>query len=127
MIITQKSILKIDFALNNKSEITNSIINAIEMIHKSLLLRLVAKPGKEVALQQLLQDGLRFVNEEPKTVTWYAFKINETTFGIFDTFPDEEGLHVHHSGKLAETIMKAAPELLAENPIIEVADVLAYK
>jgi quinol monooxygenase YgiN len=97
------------------------------MIHKSILLRLVAKPGKENELQQLLIDGLQFVNEEPKTINWYAFKIDENTFGIFDTFPDEEGLHMHHSGKLAQTIMKAAPELLAESPTIEATNILAYK
>ena len=83
------------------------------MIQKSLVLRLVAKAGKEDQLQQLLIDGLQFVNEEPKTISWYAFKINKNTFGIFDTFPDEDGRHRHHTGKLAEAIMKAAPELLA--------------
>ena len=127
MIITQKSNLKEELILRTKLEKTNSNRYTIKMIHKSLLLRLVAKTGKEDALLQLLRDGLLFVNQEPKTINWYAFKINETTFGIFDTFPDEEGLHLHHSGKLAEAIMKAAPELLAENPIIEAADILAYK
>jgi quinol monooxygenase YgiN len=97
------------------------------MIQRSLLLRLVAKPGKENELQQLLTDGLQIVNEEPKTINWYAFKINENTFGIFDTFPDEDGLHQHHTGKLAQAITKAAPELLAENPVIEATDILAWK
>jgi quinol monooxygenase YgiN len=97
------------------------------MIQRSLLLRLVAKPGKENELQQLLTDGLQIVNEEPKTINWYAFKINENTFGIFDTFPDEDGLHQHHTGKLAQAITKAAPESLAENPVIEATDILAWK
>jgi quinol monooxygenase YgiN len=55
------------------------------------------------------------------------FKINETTFGIFDTFPDEEGLHLHHTGKLAQAILNAAPKLLAQNPSIEATDILAWK
>jgi quinol monooxygenase YgiN len=97
------------------------------MIKKSLLLRLMAKEGKENELQQLLLDGLQLVNEEPKTINWYAFKINENTFGIFDTFPDEDGRHVHHTGKLAQAIMQAAPELLAESPIIEATEILAFK
>ena len=88
---------------------------------------MVAKPGKENQLQQLLVDGLQFVNEEPKTINWYAFKINENTFGIFDTFPDEDGLHQHHTGKLAQAIQASAPELLAENPCIEVTGILAWK
>ncbi len=97
------------------------------MIRKSLLLRLVSKPGKEKKLQQLLIDGLQFVNNEPKTINWYAFKINENTFGIFDTFSDEDGLHQHHTGTLAQAIIKAAPELLAENPNIESTNILAWK
>ena len=97
------------------------------MIHKSLLLRLVAKQGKENELQQLLIDGLQIVNEEPKTINWYAFKINENTFVIFDTFPDEDGLHQHHTGKLAQAITRAAPELLAENPVIEEVQLIAAK
>jgi quinol monooxygenase YgiN len=91
------------------------------------LLRLVAKAGKEEALKQLLIDGLNFVNEEPKTINWYAFRIDAQTFGIFDTFPDEDGCHQHHTGKLAQAIMKAAPDLLAKNPSIEMTDILAWK
>ncbi len=97
------------------------------MIQKSLLLRLVAKPGKEAQLEQLLIDGLKMVNDEPKTINWNAFRINENTFGIFDTFPDEDARHQHHTGRLAEAILKAAPELLEESPIIEATDILAWK
>jgi quinol monooxygenase YgiN len=97
------------------------------MIQKSLLLRLVANPGKEKELQQLLIDGLQLVKQEAKTINWYAFKINESTFGIFDTFPDEDGLHQHHTGKLSQAITKAAPQLLAENLSVEATDVLAWK
>ncbi|WP_295651849.1 antibiotic biosynthesis monooxygenase [uncultured Mucilaginibacter sp.] len=99
----------------------------METIQKSLLLRLVAKPGKATELQQLLINGLQWVNEEPKTINWYAFKISENTFGIFDTFPDEDGLHQHHTGKLAQAITKAAPHLLAESPVIEATEILAWK
>jgi quinol monooxygenase YgiN len=99
----------------------------MEKIQKSLLLRLVAKPGKENELQQLLIGGLQFVNQEPKTINWYAFRINENTFGIFDTFPDDDGLHQHHTGKLAKAITKAAPQLLAQAPIIEATSIIAWK
>lgn len=97
------------------------------MIHKSLLLRLAAKPGKEAQLEQLLIEGLQMVSDEPKTINWYAFRINENTFGVFDTFPDEDGRHRHHTGRLAEAILKAAPELLEQPPIIEATDILAWK
>ncbi len=97
------------------------------MINKSLLLPLTAKPGKEKQLAQLLTKGLQYVLNEPNTVNWYAFSINESTFGIFDTFPDADALHEHHTGKLAQAIMNAAPELLAEKPSVEATDILAWK
>ncbi len=97
------------------------------MINKSLLLRLVAKPGKEKQLAQLLTEGLQYMLDEPKTINWYAFRINESTFGIFDTFPDADALHEHHTGKLAQAIINTAPELLAEKPSVEATDILAWK
>jgi len=97
------------------------------MINKSLLLRLTAKPGKEKQLAKLLTEGLQYVLDEPNTINWYAFSINESTFGIFDTFPDADALHEHHTGKLAHAIAQAAPDLLAEKPTVEVADILAWK
>lgn len=97
------------------------------MIQVGLLLRLEAKNGKETELEQFLKSGLNYVNDEVKTINWYAFRINESTFGIFDTFPDEDGRHAHHTGQLAQALMKAAPDLLAVNPSIETVDILAFK
>ena len=47
------------------------------------------------------------------TITWYAFRIDASTFGIFDTFSDEEGREAHLGGKIAKALMENAPELLA--------------
>jgi quinol monooxygenase YgiN len=40
-------------------------------------------------------------------------------------FPDDAGRDAHLSGKVAKALMEKAPELLAEPPKIEKADVLA--
>jgi len=92
-----------------------------------LLVRLKAKSGKELAVEKFITGALPLAVEEPKTTTWYAIKIDSTTFGIFDTFPDEEGREAHLGGKIAEALMAQAPELLAEEPVIEKIDVLAAK
>jgi len=78
-------------------------------------------------LKQLLKDGLTYVNAEPKTINWYAFQIDAQTFGIFDTFPDQDGLQQHSTGKLAEALMSAAPDLLAVPPVMEATEILAWK
>ncbi len=96
-------------------------------INKALFVRLEAKPGKEEEVAALLNGGLELVNKEPKTTSWYAVRFGQTSFGIFDTFESETGREAHLSGKVAETLLAQAPDLLAETPAIEKPDVLAAK
>ncbi|MBO0721415.1 MAG: antibiotic biosynthesis monooxygenase [Blastocatellia bacterium] len=97
------------------------------MVKVALLVRLEAKPGKEAEVEKFLNGGLALVEEEPATVTWYAIKLGPSTFGIFDTFPDDKGRQAHLSGKVAAALMAQAPELLAKPPQIEQVEILAAK
>ncbi len=97
------------------------------MVKVALLVRLEAKPGKEAEVEKFLNGGLSLVQEEPATTTWYAIKLGPSTFGIFDTFPDEAGRQAHLSGKVAAALMEKASELFAQPPTIEQVDVLAAK
>ena len=65
------------------------------------------------------------MQQEPATIAWLGIRLGPTTFAIFDAFPDEAGRDAHLSGKVAKALMEKAPELLAEPPKIEQADVLA--
>ena len=62
---------------------------------------------------------------EPGTGTWYAFKLTDTTFGIFDTFSDEGGRQAHLNGPVAAALGQAGPGLLAKDPDIQQTDILA--
>lgn len=97
------------------------------MVKKGIFVKLVAKAGKEADVEAFLNGGLALVNEEPLTVTWYAVKFSENTFGIFDTFDGEDGRDAHLNGKVAEALMANADALLAESPNIEKIDILAAK
>jgi quinol monooxygenase YgiN len=97
------------------------------MVTVALLVRLEAKPGKEAEVESFLNSGLALVQEEPDTTAWFAIRMGQSTFGIFDAFPDESGRKAHLSGKVAEALMQKAPELLAQAPVIEKVDVLAAK
>lgn len=97
------------------------------MITLGLLVRLEAKPGKEQEVADFLKSGLALVMDEPETITWYGIKIGESTFGIFDTFPDEAGRNAHLAGKVAAALMANAPELFASDPVIEKIEILASK
>ena len=97
------------------------------MVKRALAVKLKAKPGKEADVEAFLNSGLALVMDEPLTVTWYAVKFDDSTFGIFDTFDGEEGRDAHLNGKVAEALMANAAELLAEAPEINKVDVLAAK
>jgi quinol monooxygenase YgiN len=96
-----------------------------DMTTKALLVRLEAKPGKENEVAQFLRDGQGLVQQEPATTAWFGIKLGPTTFAIFDAFSDDAGRDAHLSGKVAKALMEKAPELLAQPPKIEKADVLA--
>ncbi len=93
----------------------------------ALLARVEAKPGKEAAVEAFLKTALPLAEAEPDTLRWYGLKINENTFGIFDTFETEDGRKAHLQGKIAEALMANAAELLAKDPVIEFVDLLAVK
>ena len=93
----------------------------------SIVARIVAKPGKEDEVAALLEGALPLARSENATVVWYAVRFSKTEFGIFDTFNDEAGRNAHLSGQIAAALMAKAPELLAQPPTIEKADILAAK
>jgi quinol monooxygenase YgiN len=91
------------------------------------LATMVAKPGKADELATFLAGALPLADAEGGTVSWYAIKIDDSTFGIFDTFDDEDARQVHINGPIASALMARADELLAEPPSIKPVDVLAAK
>jgi len=97
------------------------------MVKVALLVRLEAKPGKEAEVENFLNSGLSLVEEEPDTTAWFAIRIGQSTFGIFDAFPNEEGRQAHLAGKVAAALKERGDELFAEPPNIEKVDVLAAK
>ena len=77
-------------------------------IDRGLLALLEAKPGKGDELAAFLEQGRALAAEEEGTVTWYAFKISDTTYGIFDTFAGEEGRRAHLSGPIPAALSQVA-------------------
>jgi quinol monooxygenase YgiN len=95
------------------------------MVKFALLVRLEAKTGKEKELAEFIKSALPLVQEEPGTVHWFGLQIGPSTFGIFDTFENEDARKAHLAGKVAAALMQKAPELLAGMPTIEQVDLLA--
>ena len=96
-------------------------------VHKALLARLEAKPGKETAVKELLIRAVALANQEARTTVWFALKLAPSTFGVFDAFADEAGRQAHLNGPIAQALMANAPELLSQPPQIDPVDVLGAK
>ena len=92
-----------------------------------VLARLEAKPGRGADLGAFLESGREIAVAEQGTVTWYAFKISETTYGIFDTFETDAARDAHLGGQIPEALGQVAADLLASAPSIETVDIIAVK
>jgi len=86
-----------------------------------------AKPEKAEEVAEFLESALPMAEDEDGTTTWFAVRFDETNFGIFDTFPDEDGRRAHLDGDIAAALFDRADELLVAEPTVERADVLAAK
>jgi quinol monooxygenase YgiN len=92
-----------------------------------LLAQLQAKPGKGDDLRAFLESGRALAVAEEGTVTWYAFKLDETHYGIFDTFETEDARQAHINGEIPKALAQAAEDLLDSEPDIQPIDVIAVK
>jgi hypothetical protein len=96
-------------------------------VNRGFLALLEAKPGKGGDLAAFLEAGRQLAAAETGTVTWYAFKLSDTTYGIFDTFGTEDDRQAHLSGQIPIELGKVADDLLAKAPDIRPIDILAVK
>lgn len=92
-----------------------------------ILALLEAKAGKGDDLADFLRSGRELAASEEGTVTWYAFKVGDTTYGIFDTFDSEEARQAHLNGEIPNALGQVGSELLASDPDIRPIEILGVK
>ena len=97
------------------------------MVKLAFFARFEAKPGKEDAVAKFLEKALELVKKEPTTINWYALRLSPRTFGVFDTFNNEDGRQRHLNGPVGQALMAAAPELFTSPPSIDPVEVLELK
>jgi quinol monooxygenase YgiN len=88
---------------------------------------LEAKAGKGEQLAAFLKAGRDLAAAEEGTVTWYAFKISDTSYGIFDTFATGDARTAHINGQIPAALAEVSADLLAREPDIRPVNVLAVK
>jgi quinol monooxygenase YgiN len=92
-----------------------------------ILALLEAKAGKGDELAAFLKAGRDLAVAEEGTVTWYAFKISDTSYGIFDTFATGDARTAHINGQIPAALAQVSADLLARAPDIQPVNVLAVK
>lgn len=97
------------------------------MIKVALSVIVQAKPGKEEDVADFLRSARPVVEQEDGTRAWFALQIDESTFGIFDVFPDGDARQAHLSGGVGQALAAQGAELFSAEPSIQNIDVIAYK
>ncbi len=97
------------------------------MVNVGLLVTLNAKPGKEAELAEFLASAQPLAEAEPGTVAWFAYKVDDSTYGIVDFFGTDDGRQAHLNGPIAAALMEKADDLLSSPPDIRPIDALASK
>ena len=92
-----------------------------------ILALLEAKAGKGEQLAAFLKAGRDLAVAEEGTITWYAFKISDTSYGIFDTFATSDARTAHINGQIPAALAQVSADLLARAPDIQPVSLLAVK
>src|SRR5580700_10794320 len=92
-----------------------------------ILALLEAKAGKGDELAAFLKSGRDLAVAEEGTVTWYAFKISDTSYGIFDTFATDDARTAHINGQIPAALAQVSADLLARAPDIQPVNLIAVK
>ena len=92
-----------------------------------LLARIEAKPEHAEEVATLLAGATRLAEQEGNTLAWYSYRLDATTFGVFDTFADEAGRTAHLHGQIAAALAGAAQTKLIAPADIRPVDLLGVK
>lgn len=95
------------------------------MVDYALFIRLEAKPDRAEELAELLRMGQPLLEKESGTTYWYAVRFSDTSFGLFSAFATNNDREDHLAGEAAAAFRQHSADLLASEPVIELADVLA--
>ncbi|QNA89020.1 antibiotic biosynthesis monooxygenase [Massilia sp. Dwa41.01b] len=97
------------------------------MIKHALFARLEARPGKEAEVAAFLRKALEMANAEAGTPVWFALRMSDSAFGVFDAFETEGARQAHLNGPIAQALMAQAETLFMRLPQIEALEVLGLK
>ena len=94
---------------------------------KAILLTFKAKKEHETEVAEFLKNAQPLAQAEPDTTSWFAIRLENGEYGIFDTFPDNGGRFKHLIGQIPREMAVHAFSLLGGVPDLTLLDVVAEK
>lgn len=96
---------------------------------KAFFIQIEARPGQEDAVVQMLRDIRACVEDEPATGPWFAVRFSQTSFAIFEAFPNLAGRQAHVEGGGGDIFRNAERmnAILADAAKVHRVDVLMSK
>jgi quinol monooxygenase YgiN len=96
-------------------------------ITKAVLLTFKATETHEGAVADFLRGAKPLVDAEPGTIAWFAVRLDDGHYGVFDVFPDNAARFAHLTGHVPRELAKHSLELLGSMPDLSLIGVLAAK
>ncbi|GHO57683.1 hypothetical protein KSB_61580 [Ktedonobacter robiniae] len=97
------------------------------MVTAGFLIRFEAKPGKEADVERALKGALAAAQEEPETIAYFLIRLEPSTFGVFDAFPDEERRLAHYNARWPQLQERAKALFVEGSLVMEKVDILGAK
>lgn len=97
----------------------------VEPDTKGLLLTFKAKEGHEQEVVQFLKDAQPLAMSEEETTAWFAIRLPNDEYGIFDVFPDNGARMKHIVGRIPQELTKHAFSLLGSFPDMDLLKITA--
>jgi quinol monooxygenase YgiN len=94
---------------------------------KAILLTFKAKKEHESEVAGFLKKAQPMAQEEVDTISWFAIRLENGEYGIFDTFPDNGDRFKHLIGQIPREMAAHAFSLLGSVPDLELLNVISEK
>jgi hypothetical protein len=103
-----------------------NVKGATEMLVVGVLARFEVKPGSDPEVKEFFKQGRTIVEGQPPSTTWFAFRIDQTTYGAFAAFASEEdrAALISTGGPVSS---QTHAELFTGPPTFEMVDLLEVR
>jgi len=105
---------------------SQNVLQTGEVVKLGFLIRFQAKAGKETELEQMMKKAMTKIQQEPGTITWFAFRFGQSEFGVIDSFYDEESREIHWEAG-SKGIEQLLPFIVEGSISVNKVDIVAAK